>query len=140
MDKANLSNYIEQVTLEHCTNSTLNTVQSTCIEENATEIVSNMDQYIRNHLLRIISIIVQEDLPPLFETTQSHVNSILAHFSKYLNKQQSITSTTSSTIVMYHSFENSEQLTSSLQSTIDFYHSSLENSTLEKYLLLARVD
>ncbi|KAG2234795.1 hypothetical protein INT48_006712, partial [Thamnidium elegans] len=138
IDKANLSIYIEQMTVEYCpTNHS--TILNNCIEDNAQHIVSKVDYYIRDHLLQIISIIVKEDLPPLFQTTQSHVNSILAHFSKYLQKKASM-DTFAKTIVMYHSFENAEELTVYLQSTIGLYHPSLEKSTLEKYISLARVD
>lgn len=138
IDKANLSTYIEQITIQYCPTN-LNSISNTCIKDNARYIVSKVDYYIRDHLLNIISIIVKEDLPPLFQTTQSHVNSILAHFSSFLNRKSSA-NTSANTIVMYHSSENSEALTSYLQSTIDLYHPSLDKSTLEKYISLARVD
>jgi len=57
---------------------------NTCIEKNADEIVARVDQYIQNHVKHILTSIVMEDLPPLFQTTQSHVNGILAHFNHYL--------------------------------------------------------
>lgn len=113
-----------------------NIINNMCIENNAQQIVSTVDHYIQQHLLNIITLIVKQDLPPLFKTTQSHVNSILAHFSHYLNKKTSI----NTAIVMYHSFENINELTLYLQSTINLYHPSLEDFTLEKYTLLARID
>lgn len=135
IDKANLSSYIEQVVMQYCYLDQ-NIINNMCIENNAQEIVSTVDHYIQQHLLNIITLIVKQDLPPLFETTQSHVNSILAHFGHYLNRKASI----NTGIVMHHSFENIDNLTVYLQSVIKLYHSSLEKSTLDKYTLLARVN
>lgn len=156
IDKANLSYYIEQVTLLHCHQQP---VLNTCIETNSEQIISTIDHYIQSHLLSIIHVVVREDLPPLFITTQNHVNGILTHFSHYLllskNKQKPTTtinnnnsSTTTSQqqqqstpILMNHSFENSQELISHLESAVNLYHSSLEDSSsLKKYTLLARLE
>jgi hypothetical protein len=139
IDKANLSNYINQLTLQHCGQPILNT----CIEENSEQIISTIDHYIQNHLLSVIHVIVTEDLPPLFITTQNHVNGILIHFSYYLLNKQHINNTShaTNTILMNHSFENSQELISHLESAVNLYHHSLkDSSSLTKYTLLARLD
>lgn len=135
IDKANLSNYIEKITSQYCYLDD-NILNNMCIENNAQQIVSTVDHYIQQHVLNIITLIVKQDLPPLFKTTQSHVNSILAHFSHYLTKKTSF----NTDFVMYHSFENIDDLTLYLQSTINLYHPSLEKFSLKKYTLLAKVD
>lgn len=135
IDRVNLSNYIEKVIMQYCYLDG-SIVNHMCIENNAQQIVSTVDHYIQQHLLNIITVIVKQDLPPLFETTQSHVNSILAHFGHYLNRKTSF----STGIGMYHSLENINELTLHLQSAIHLYHPSLEQLSLSKYTLLARVD
>jgi hypothetical protein len=133
MDKPTLTNYIQYMIYRYCPDN-----KNTCIEKNAPHIVSAIDHYIQQHLFNIIEIIVKQDLPPLFQTTQSHVNGILAHFSHYLHLNN--TTTSANAIMMQHSFENSMELIAQLQSVIHLYHPSLEDSSLLKYTLLAKVE
>lgn len=125
-----------------------NTLMSTCIQNNANEIVTRVDQYIQNHVKHILTLIVMEDLPPLFQTTQSHVNGILAHFNHYLVKNRDRksfkeTATTTNTIVIQQNLENSVELITYLEMAVNLYHQSLEDashSSLQKFISLARVN
>lgn len=148
IDKSSLSQYIEKTTSEYCTITTENTLMNTCIEKNADEIVARVDQYIQNHVKHILTSIVMEDLPPLFQTTQSHVNGILAHFNHYLvkngdKKSFKDSSATQNTIVIQQNLENSVELITYLEMTVNLYHQSLEDashSSLQKFISLARVN
>lgn len=121
---------------------------NTCIEKNANEIVARVDQYIQNHVKHILTSIVMEDLPPLFQTTQSHVNGILAHFNHYLvkngdKKTFKDSNATQNTIVIQQNLENSVELITYLEMTVNLYHQSLEDashSSLQKFISLARVN
>lgn len=139
IDKASLSNYVERVTKRYCQPHDRDVISSTCIEYNARPIVADVDRYIRSHLFDIIQVIVQEDLPPLFSTTQSHVNGILAHFSHTITAAKKKINTNS---FVKFSFENSTELISYLQSFVDhLYHASLEETmSLKKYTFPSRVD
>ncbi|CAO3613136.1 unnamed protein product [Mucor fragilis] len=148
IDKSSLSQYIEKITSEYCTITTDNTLMNTCIEKNANQIVTRVDQYIQNHVKHILTSIVMEDLPPLFQTTQSHVNGILAHFNHYLVKNRDRKSfkdsnATQNTIVIQQNLENSVELITHLEMTVNLYHQSLEDashSSLQKFIFFARVN
>lgn len=89
-----------------------------------------------------------EDLPPLFQTTQSHVNGILAHFNHYLVKSRDRkpfkdAAATQNTIVIQQNLENSVELITYLEMTVNSYHQSLgdaSHSSLQKFTSLARVN
>lgn len=125
-----------------------NTFMNTCIQKNANEIVTRVDQYIQNHVKHILTLIVMEDLPPLFQTTQSHVNGILAHFNHYLvkNRDRKLfkeTTTATNTIVIQQNLENSVELITYLEMAVNLYYQSLEDashSSLQKFISLARVN
>ena len=115
-------------------------IPNTCIDDHAQHIVSEIDTFLQSHILNMIQVIVREDLPPLFQTTQSHVNGILEHFGHYLEKNTS-TKATAGPIVMYHTLENIDDLIIYLQSTVKLYHSSIDSTLLLKKLeSLSRVD
>jgi hypothetical protein len=79
-----------------------------------------------------------EDLPPLFQTTQSHVNGILAHFHHYLFHNK-----TSTPVVVHQTFENADELLAYLQTAVRQYHHrpfSLQDSPLQKFIALAKLD
>ncbi|KAG2206339.1 hypothetical protein INT46_003575 [Mucor plumbeus] len=148
IDKSSLSQYIEKTTSEYCTITMDNTFMNTCIQKNANEIVTRVDQYIQNHVKHILTLIVMEDLPPLFQTTQSHVNGILAHFNHYLvkNRDRKLfkeTTTATNTIVIQQNLENSVELITYLEMAVNLYYQSLEDashSSLQKFISLARVN
>jgi hypothetical protein len=133
IDKSSLTSFVEGVTVSYCP-----PLLNTCIENHSSQIVSHVDHYIQNHLKDILRIIVMVDLPPLFQTTQSHVNGILAHFHHYLLHNK-----TSNPILIHQSFENANELLAYLETVIHPYHNqpfSLQNSPLQKFISLARVE
>lgn len=91
----------------------------------------------------MIDIVVTQDLPPIFKTTQTHVNGILAHFRHYLTRHhqqhQQTTTTKEANIVVYHPLENINEIILYLQSNVDHLVSIENNSNfLNKFLLLSK--
>jgi hypothetical protein len=97
IDRISLSNYIEQMSVQLCLDPTLvdfninsqhvhksrTTVSSECLERNAEQMMTLVDEYIQNHLSSVVSRIVVDDIPPLLLTTKFHVKSIVDHFDRY---------------------------------------------------------
>ncbi|CEP08095.1 hypothetical protein [Parasitella parasitica] len=145
IDRTSLSLFIEKTTSDYCTITIDNTLLNTCIQKNAKEIANRVDQYIQSHVKRILPLIVTEDLPPLFQTTQSHVNGILAHFNHYLlkSKGRKPSIQANNVIAIQQNLENSVELTSYLEMAVNLHHQSLENAShasLQKFISLARVN
>ncbi|KAI8644540.1 hypothetical protein BD408DRAFT_121157 [Parasitella parasitica] len=145
IDKSSLTQYIEKTTSDYCAINVDNTFINTCIQKNIQEIAARVDQYIQDHVNRILWLIATEDLPPLFQTTQSHVNGILAHFNHYLVKgrDRKQFKELKNTIVIQHNLENSVELISYLEMAVNSHHQSLENAShtsLQKFISLARVN
>lgn len=142
IDKSLLAAFIQDATVNYCLPSE-DVVLNTCIENHSSLIVSHVDHYIQNHLKDILRIIVMEDLPPLFQTTQSHVNGILAHFHHYLLHSNRNAVKPTNPIVIHQTFENSDELLAYLETAVQQHHNqpfSLQDSPLQKFIALSRVD
>ncbi|KAI8389373.1 hypothetical protein BD560DRAFT_419615 [Blakeslea trispora] len=133
IDKSFLATHIESVTRQYCSVQNGNYLISTCIIEKSPKIIYQVDQYIENHLKQTIRAIVIQDLPPLFETTQSHVNGILGHFNHYI-VQNNISS---NAYVVHKKFKEPNELIHDLENAVNSYH---PHSSLQEFIALAKVD
>ncbi|KAI9470900.1 MAG: hypothetical protein EXX96DRAFT_586144 [Benjaminiella poitrasii] len=157
LDKSVLSNYIERVTLDVCSTTTTTStylLNNTCIESHTQHILYLVENYIQDHIKHIIKLIVMEDLPPLFKTTQSHVNGILAHFNQHLvqhnqqfysaNNNSNNTLAALNPIIIHQDLDNSIELIQYLEMAISLYHQSSRStshqSKLKQFILLSKIE
>ncbi|KAI8083397.1 uncharacterized protein B0P05DRAFT_537134 [Gilbertella persicaria] len=132
IDKNFLANHIGYVTTQYCSPHNDNYL-NTCVIGHSQEIIYQVDQYIQRQLKSIVRVIVTQDLPPLFQTTQSHVNGILAHFNHYI-VQNNISR---SAYIVHKQFEEPNELISDLEKAVNQYH---PHSSFEEFMTLAKVD
>ncbi|KAI8346891.1 hypothetical protein EDC96DRAFT_578255 [Choanephora cucurbitarum] len=130
IDRSFLSSHIESITREHCPVQNGNYLTSTCIISQSPKIIYQVDQYIENHLKQIIRTIVMQDLPPLFRTTQDHVNGILGHFNHYIVQNNM----SSNAYVVHKKLKEPTALINDLESAVN------PHSSLQEFIALAKVD
>ncbi|CAO3637318.1 unnamed protein product [Cunninghamella blakesleeana] len=57
-------------------------IHSQCLYDNADQLSSLLDRYIGNHLMNIFSIMDEEELPDLLDSTIENLNGVLDYFNK----------------------------------------------------------